>query len=341
MQPLSSSPVAQRLLQSVKDGATVDKSLVSQAVELTQDLDVGAARQLITDILTTSKNTTPAAREALEAFVAAMKPATEKVPSTFGGLLAKWIGKSPPPRSESSFPLLNNAAAAAGRLLLQSPKDVLAAALEKIDPVLAQTVSLDSKYSMGLAGLAKLFPELATALATFEKAEEPATALMAAALQVLPPPPPLSSLVSALKSGAVLDHKMAINLLRAADAEGAKPSQVKHAIKDAQATEAGHAFIQGFLASPGQNVAARYYDAHVSEYDARSALQNFDLALGEVSPKLAELGHTTLLMGGEYPEMSNAFDAVQKILGDRTVENWSVGVKEVVARAYADMKAKS
>lgn len=333
MTSIQKPTAAQTLLTRVQGGAPVDKALATNAIEVAATLDMPAARALIKDILTTSKSLTPQAKEALEAFVAASTTKPE-VP-LLGGLLAKWVGRSPPMREgPSDWALVNNAAAAAGRILNQSPKDVLANALEKIDPLLAQTVRLDSKYSVGLAGMAKQFPELKAALTSFSAAQEPATALMTALLSTLTPPQPLKEQLAALKGGAVLDRNAAFSLMRAAQQEGAPTSTLQQALSSSKnSTEAGAAFLRGWIDSPSKSVEGRYYDAYVAEFHARSPLGAFDKALDGLDPKLAKLGHSVLLMTGQYPHLGAAFSAISDLVKNRSIESWSAPAHDIVAKA--------
>lgn len=338
MQKVSTPTYAASLLQRVKDGAKVDKNLAGQALDAVRELDLKEARGVVKDLLASSKDITPGAREALEAFVAAAEARPEK--STYTGILERWRGRSPGPRDVkgAAAEQLKAAVSSATTLLLKSPKDVLADALEKIDPVLAETVRLDSKYTIGLAGFATMFPALGRALETFEKATEPATALMTAALQELPPPPPLSAILKDVKNGVELDLRHTLDLLRAATVEGADRGVLLHVLADAKLTEAAKALLEGFAKSRSTSVDGRYYDAYVSEARARDLLDIFDRTVGKLDPELAKVGHSVLLLSGQYEPLNDAWDKLDRMLRDRSVENWSQTALEVFGQAVRELK---
>lgn len=329
MKPLG-LPMVDHVMQQVRGGATVDKDLVLRALDAGREerIDLKAETQLVQDILTHARDITPAAREALEAFIAAARPAQTK---GLDGLLSRWRGKSPEPRAD----LQSQAHGAAESLLRSSSKDVLANVLGKVDPVLAETVRVDSKYSVGLAGLAKLFPQLGLALEKFDAEREPASALMASMVAAMPPPPAFVDVAAELKRGVPLDLKHALDLLRAAQHEGRDLGEVSLLAKDAATTEAAAAFLEGFTQSRSGSVGDRYHRAYRSEYRARSTLDAFDKALADVNPKLAELGHSALLLTGKYQAMNDAWQAIDTLMSDRSIENWSDAARQILRDALA------
>lgn len=321
-------PMVDHVLKQVSSGAVVDKDLVQRALDAGREerIDLKTETQLVQDILTHARDITPAAREALEAFIAAATPPQTK---ELGGLLARWRGKSPEPRAD----LHTQAHRAAQDLLLKSSKDLLADALGKVDPVLGETVRLDSKYSVGLSGLAKLFPQLGLALEKFEAEREPASALMASLVAALPPPPAFAAVAAELKGGAPLDLKHALNLLRAAQHEGKDLGEVTRLAKGATTTEAAAAFLHGFTESRSDSVGGRYYHAYTAEFRARDTLAAFDNALADVHPKMAELGHSELLLSGKYLAVNDAWQAIDQLMSDRSVENWSGPARQILRDA--------
>jgi hypothetical protein len=347
--PPRTVPATPRSLPTaVRDGATVDKAVVEGALTtvVEERLGVDEARALMQDLLTSSK-VTPAAREALTAFLAASaEPPSSS--SLFDGVLARWRDRSPASRADAeqeralaANDRLSSAVSTASWLArANNSRSVLEAALGRIDPVLGASVTLESKYSLGLTGLAKLFPELEQAVATFEAAHEPATALMEAALQKLPPPPAFSTIVEALKGEAVLDLKGVQDLLRAATREATPPAKLAQVLASATCTEAAAAFLGGFLAArDDSSVVSRFQEALRSEWDARDWLAAFDRALGELDPALAALGHTGLLMSGHYPHLEQAGKQIDNLTKARGVENWSAAARTIVAEAIQREKS--
>ncbi len=324
---------AAEVLKRAQAGEAVDITFAQGAIGTAGQLELPAARALVQDLLTTSTTMTPKAREALEAFIAASGPQQEEPPLL--GALVRWIGQSPPPARNPNADkmIVESATIAASSTLQRSGKKTLAEALAKIDPVVAQTVLQDSKYSKGLAGLTSLFPTLATALSSFEAAHEPGLSLMTALLSSLPQPRPMAELGQQVRGGAVIDRRLALELMRASHAEHTPAAKLSAIIDGARTTEAGKALIEGWTSSNGGSVEWRYTDALRSMHAAREPLRTFNEALADLDPKRAALGHTELLTSGKHPALKAAFNTLRH--GDTDVENWSPAARELLKEALA------
>lgn len=323
------------LLSHARAGATVDRafaqSLLRSDAETADGAPDPAETKVIRDVLASAKSITPAAREALEAYVKTVDAApSSAVDHARGGVLSRWMGRSPKPRSNPADPgdrASHGRAAARALLSLSDAKELLAS---QLDPVLAETVRVDSRYHCGVVGLGKLFPELQRALDAMEAIDEPSTAMMAAQLATLSPPPPFDDIRSKLRHGATLDLRTTIDLMRAAHAEGKSPRDIRAAMKNAHATDDATAFVHGWLSSPSDHVADRYQDAYVARHRARDPLTAFYDILADVEPELAELGHTELLWSSRCPRATEAFDRLSEHLQRDELEDWWQRGREIV-----------
>lgn len=337
IQPISTTPThrLQALSERVKQGATVDAAFVAQALHELSEVELPAAQAFVRDIMATSTSTTPAAHEALSAFVKASAPRTEVSPLL--ATLAQWLSRSPPPaRSPGADKLIrDDAVIAASTTLHRSPKDTLLQALQKIDSTLAAAVSLETKYAVGVEGFSFAFPELKAALTQFSAAHEPASTLMDALLQSLPKPQPFAALAAQVKGGATIDRRLALELMRAATAEGTPDHTLRQVVDGATTTDAAKAFVGGWLQSRGGNVAAKYQDALYAEWGARHALSLFDAALADLDPKLAAVSHTQLLMSDKHPALASAYEHIKADASDVRNEALSAIAQRHIAAALS------
>ena len=208
--------------------------------------------------------------------------------------------------------------------------------LSTVDPILARTSmsQLLGKRTVSMA-MMQLEQAPANGVATSE--------LVKTLLQDIQPPPPFKDLMAQVGKRPV-DTGFALQLLSSA-ALSSSPKEAFAALgglatSTAPMSESGRAFLQGVndgLADGKSDVGALHDRAMYGQHgggvrEARDALRAFDRALGELDPKLAQLGHTQLIMGG-HPKIGDAFRAIANAATGPEGENLGAFAKQTIQTA--------
>jgi len=257
----------------------------------------------------------------------------EKQPSK----LASWLGRSPTlsPQAQKMMNETGIVRHAVGEVLDYAqahadPRAAVIAALDTIDPGLAELVKQESKYAVGIGDLGKRYPALATAMETWQQAtpaeRESAVALMQATLLPQARSLSLRGLADEIAGGRRLDVNTAIDVARAAviasqpDTRGvAAHAVVKFdadtrallagIMKAPQQTELGAAFLRGFTEDGLDVTESRIEQGLQAMRSASSPVAVIENALPAFDKKLAAMGCSSLF-SGEIPEIEAAYDAL-------------------------------
>lgn len=324
------------------DGATAEDIVWAFALDSSEK---GADVIKLAQALLGAKHQTPSGKLAIEKFIAnanATVGAMKEPPSR----LAKWMGASPKlsPWAQKTIDTLQRVQHSALDVVdfaraWRDAKSAVVAALEELDPVLAQTITQDSKYAEGLEGMAKQFPALQEAIDRWKIAtpaeKEEAVALMKVTLAPYLQGPSMSSLLAEIAGGKRLDHRIALDVARAAVLEiratannrraglgsvsfaekcsipNDVRAKIEAVLKAPHTTELGVAFLQGFLQSENDSVSIRFSVARRSVADAKSPVSVIDDVLPQVDPELSAKGHSELWLSGLHPVIQQASRAIE------------------------------